>query len=149
MKRPPFGAASLRQAATPGTAIPGELELRGIFGSGDSCVVSLRRAGANAECRWVRVGETSGSWKVLSVDVSAREALVDADGKTQTLKLAKPDGQPLPVSSSPEGLAEGPVQAAGPAPAPPMQPPAQVSAVNTPVADEPAPASAPRPRKVR
>lgn len=113
LKHPPFGAVSRQASAKPGATEPGATELRGIFGVGDACVVSLRRVGQEGESKWVRVGEVTGGWKVIAVNTAAREAVVEVDGRRQTLVMAKPDGQPAPVPTA--GAPAAPPQ---PAPVP-------------------------------
>lgn len=118
LSRPPFGASrSPAPAPRPTeTPAPGATELRGIFGRGESCEVSLRRGGPTGETRWIKVGDSFGSWRVVSVDADLREAVVEVDGNLQTLPLAKPDSKPIPVISPPHEAAVAPPRLNGVAP---------------------------------
>lgn len=126
LRRPPFGET--RPAVTrPAEAAPANVtELRGIFGRGEACQVSLRRGGPTGETRWLKVGETHGTWRVVRVDPDLREAVVEVDGAVQTLSLAKPDAQPIPVVSAVQPNAAPPAPSAPPAMAAPnlVSPPA-------------------------
>ena len=99
LRRPPFGET--RPAVTrPAEAVPANVtELRGIFGRGEACQVSLRRGGPTGETRWLKVGESHGPWRVVRVSPELREAVVEVDGALQTLSLAKSDAAPIPVVS--------------------------------------------------
>lgn len=151
VSRPPFavGAARGRDRAAAPVAAPGATELRGIFGTGASGAVSLRTVGGDAHARWLRVGESAGAWRVLSVDAAKREAVVEIGGRPTTLTLAKPEIRAIPADDTRKPVSEKPLARPAAGPDAPAKDAPATTAAEAPATDEaiapPAPEAAPKP----